>query len=153
MKDIAAAAGVSTSTVSNVLNHPHLVAEHTRRRVQQFVEDLDFRPDPNAKALRGRRGHTKDQVPPGGPRDATPDSPAAPQGNAPIAWPQPTQDRPLSDAASNSLHPGARVQFSLGHESLSGIVDAVTPDGSSFWIMSDGGLGRRWICAHEITFR
>ncbi|GAB2773435.1 hypothetical protein GCM10027091_05800 [Streptomyces daliensis] len=40
--DVARLAGVSTGTVSNVLNHPDRVREDTRARVAQAVADLGF---------------------------------------------------------------------------------------------------------------
>ncbi|MFE2489566.1 LacI family DNA-binding transcriptional regulator [Streptomyces mirabilis] len=41
-KDVAKLAGVSTGTVSNVLNHPEVVAEESRVRVIQAMSDLDY---------------------------------------------------------------------------------------------------------------
>ncbi len=58
MKDIAAAAGVSQSTVSRVLSGtPFMVpiASTTRDRVLKVARDLGFRPNPLAQALRGAR--------------------------------------------------------------------------------------------------
>ncbi|AUY50990.1 LacI family DNA-binding transcriptional regulator [Streptomyces sp. CB01881] len=40
--DVARAAGVSTGTVSNVLNRPHAVALDTRSRVEKAIADLGF---------------------------------------------------------------------------------------------------------------
>lgn len=40
--DVARLAGVSTGTVSNVLNHPDRVAEATRMRVEKAIADLGF---------------------------------------------------------------------------------------------------------------
>lgn len=60
MRDVAARAGVSQSTVSFVLNDRRemRIAEDTRRRVLDAVAELGFRPDHNARALRTRRTHT-----------------------------------------------------------------------------------------------
>ena len=58
MKDIAAAAGVSQSTVSRVLSGtPFLVpiASTTKDRVLAVARDRGFRPNPLAQALRGAR--------------------------------------------------------------------------------------------------
>jgi len=41
-KDVAKLAGVSTGTVSNVLNHPEVVAEETRLRVILAMEELGY---------------------------------------------------------------------------------------------------------------
>ena len=51
--DVARLAGVSTGTVSNVLNNPHRVAGPTRQRVQQVMRDTGFVPNPLARQLNG----------------------------------------------------------------------------------------------------
>jgi DNA-binding LacI/PurR family transcriptional regulator len=56
MKDIAAAAGVSQSTVSRILNDTMLsvpFAPETRERVHALAAELGYRPHPFASALRG----------------------------------------------------------------------------------------------------
>ena len=56
LNEVAARAGVSARTVSNVVNdYPH-VAPQTRARVQQALDDLGYRP--NLAARRLRRGRT-----------------------------------------------------------------------------------------------
>ncbi|MFD5830080.1 LacI family DNA-binding transcriptional regulator [Lentzea sp. NPDC060358] len=50
--DVAAAAGVSKQTVSNVMNHPAKVRPETRERVQRTVAELGFQPNRVARALR-----------------------------------------------------------------------------------------------------
>ncbi len=55
MKKIAELAGVSSATVSRVLNHPELVNEKTRRRVLKIIEELGYRPNRSARSLRTRR--------------------------------------------------------------------------------------------------
>ena len=52
---VAAAAGVSRQTVSNVLNAPERVAPPTRDRVLLEISRLGFRPNTAARALRRRR--------------------------------------------------------------------------------------------------
>ena len=52
VKDVAAAAGVSLGTVSNVLNRPHLVSATTRARVEQTMTDLGFVRNESARQLR-----------------------------------------------------------------------------------------------------
>ncbi|MFJ5984209.1 LacI family DNA-binding transcriptional regulator [Lentzea sp. NPDC092896] len=42
LADVARRAGVSTGTVSNVLNHPERLAEETRVRVEQAIAELGF---------------------------------------------------------------------------------------------------------------
>lgn len=57
LRDVAARAGVSFKTVSNVVNgHPH-VSEVTRARVLAAIELTGYRPNPSARSLRhGRSG-------------------------------------------------------------------------------------------------
>ena len=55
LRDVAKRAGVSVKTVSNVVNdHPH-VTDTTRERVQRAIEELNYRPNPAARALRKSR--------------------------------------------------------------------------------------------------
>ncbi|MGC9335034.1 MAG: LacI family DNA-binding transcriptional regulator [Anaerolineae bacterium] len=55
IRQIAALAGVSRSTVSRVINdHPN-VSPDTREQVLQVVADTGFRPDPIARSLSSRR--------------------------------------------------------------------------------------------------
>jgi predicted alpha/beta-hydrolase family hydrolase len=49
--DVARKAKVSISTVSRVLNRPNLVNEKTRKRVEQAIKQLAYRPNPHAQAL------------------------------------------------------------------------------------------------------
>lgn len=56
MNDVAAAAGVSQSTVSRILNDVPAridVSRETRARVQAIARELGYRPHPFARALRG----------------------------------------------------------------------------------------------------
>jgi DNA-binding LacI/PurR family transcriptional regulator len=52
--DVAARAGVSTATVSRVLNQHPRVAAQTRRRVRQAMEALGYEPNNLARNLRAR---------------------------------------------------------------------------------------------------
>ena len=57
MKDVAALAGVSPKTVSNVVTGTVAVREETRLRVESAMVELDFVPNLNARGLRkGRSG-------------------------------------------------------------------------------------------------
>jgi LacI family transcriptional regulator len=58
MKDVAARAGVSVGTVSNVLNRPHLVSENTRTRVQAAIVELGFVRNETARQLRAGSSRT-----------------------------------------------------------------------------------------------
>jgi LacI family transcriptional regulator len=55
MKDVAALAGVSLGTVSNVVNSPALVSEHTRERVNLAIAKLGWVPNESARQLRAGR--------------------------------------------------------------------------------------------------
>ena len=57
LKDVAARAGVSIKTVSNVIHgHPH-IRDTTRERVHQAIIDLEYSPNHTARSLRsGRTG-------------------------------------------------------------------------------------------------
>lgn len=55
VRDVAARAGVSVGTVSNVLNHPERVGPGTRDRVQDAIRALGFVPSRAAGQLRSRR--------------------------------------------------------------------------------------------------
>jgi DNA-binding LacI/PurR family transcriptional regulator len=52
--DVAAAAGVSRQTVSNVLNAPHRVRKETRARVEAAIHALGYQPNRAAQALRAQ---------------------------------------------------------------------------------------------------
>ncbi|GGX59650.1 LacI family transcriptional regulator [Streptomyces minutiscleroticus] len=57
LKDVAALAGVSIRTVSNVVSGSASVAEETRARVQRALDELGYRPNLAARNLRaGRTG-------------------------------------------------------------------------------------------------
>ena len=51
IRDVAAAAGVSHQTVSRVLNDRPDVAEETRQRVLQVIEELEYQPSAIARSL------------------------------------------------------------------------------------------------------
>ena len=56
--DVAAAAGVSRQTVSNVLNAPDVVRPATRERVERVIAELGYRPHASARRLRTRQSST-----------------------------------------------------------------------------------------------
>jgi LacI family repressor for deo operon, udp, cdd, tsx, nupC, and nupG len=64
LRDVAALAGVSSRTVSNVVNGYAPVSEATRARVQQAVDELGYRPNVLARNLAsGRSGQIAVVVP------------------------------------------------------------------------------------------
>jgi LacI family transcriptional regulator len=58
IKEVAAHAGVSVGTVSNVLNRPEIVARATRDRVQAAIKTLGFVRNESARQLRAGRSRT-----------------------------------------------------------------------------------------------
>jgi len=58
MKEVAAHAGVSTMTVSNVMNHASSVAPDLRKRVLRAIRVLKYQPSAIARSLRTKRTHT-----------------------------------------------------------------------------------------------
>lgn len=56
LKMIARAAGVSTATVSNVINgNHHKVSKETVARVQQIIREYDYKPNATARSLASRK--------------------------------------------------------------------------------------------------
>ena len=55
IKDVARKAGVSTATVSHVINETRFVSEELRARVYKAMEELDYRPNAIARSLRRKR--------------------------------------------------------------------------------------------------
>jgi len=58
LKDVAHLAGVSTATVSRILNDHGPASEDARTRVLRAVQELDYRPNWLARSLRGQRTNT-----------------------------------------------------------------------------------------------
>ena len=58
VKDVAARAGVSVGTVSNVLNRPHLVSAATRSKVLDAIAELGFVRNESGRQLRAGRSRT-----------------------------------------------------------------------------------------------
>ena len=58
VKDVAAAAGVSLGTVSNVMNRPEVVSSRTRERVERAMTELGFVRNESARQLRAGTSRT-----------------------------------------------------------------------------------------------
>jgi DNA-binding LacI/PurR family transcriptional regulator len=56
LKDIGEVAGVSTRTVSRALKNEGRIAPEVKDRIQRIADELGYRPDPLAQALRTGRG-------------------------------------------------------------------------------------------------
>ena len=55
IKDVAKGAGVSTATVSRYMNQRDMLSERTQRAVRRAIEQLDYQPDPTARALQSKK--------------------------------------------------------------------------------------------------
>ncbi|MDQ0691254.1 LacI family DNA-binding transcriptional regulator [Arthrobacter sp. W4I7] len=144
MRDVAMAAGVSRATVSNFLNKPHVVAATTRFRIERAIREVNFQPDeyarqprarrrPNWKKLEGQLSYN----------EGTCQQEGAPEGRV-----IPGQEKIRLPV---DVRPGEHVTVQVGPEVLSGLVDAVMPDNSYFWVRADNGMGRRLIDASTVT--
>lgn len=58
IKEVASAAGVSTQTVSRVINERPDVSPETRKRVQKLIEQMGYQPSALARSLIRQRSHT-----------------------------------------------------------------------------------------------
>lgn len=58
IKQVAKASGVSTQTVSRVINDRPDVAPETRERIQQIIEEMDYQPSALARSLIQQRSFT-----------------------------------------------------------------------------------------------
>lgn len=57
LRDVAVRCGVSTATVSAVVNGAEWVSATTRHRVQRVVEEMGYRPNQFARSLKTRQGY------------------------------------------------------------------------------------------------
>ena len=58
IKEVASVAGVSTQTISRVINERPDVSPETRKRVQEVIKDLGYRPSALARSLIRQRSYT-----------------------------------------------------------------------------------------------
>ncbi len=58
MKDVARKAGVSTSTVSHVINNNRFVSEGVREKVERVIRELNYAPSALARSLKINQTHT-----------------------------------------------------------------------------------------------
>lgn len=58
IKEVASVAGVSTQTVSRVINERPDVSPETRKRVQEVIKELSYQPSALARSLISQRTHT-----------------------------------------------------------------------------------------------
>jgi LacI family transcriptional regulator len=58
IKDVANLAGVSTATVSHVINNTRFVGEETKQKVEAAIETLNYTPNVHARSLASGRSRT-----------------------------------------------------------------------------------------------
>ena len=58
IKEVASMAGVSTQTISRVINERPDVSPETRKRVQEVIKEVGYRPSALARSLIRQRSHT-----------------------------------------------------------------------------------------------
>lgn len=144
MSDVAFAAGVGISTVSNVLNHPYKVAAATRERVEQAIADLDFQRSEEAVKLRRGKRARPNRSSANGVTPMTDSGTTATRGEAPA------EARAAAPYPPECPSPGTRAEIlEDGRVVGSGIVDASMADGSAVWLWMDCGGGRRLIHGHD----
>lgn len=57
INDVARLSGVSKRTISRVINNSPKVGEATRVRIQKIIDELEYRPNPQARGLAARRSY------------------------------------------------------------------------------------------------
>jgi hypothetical protein len=154
--DVAEAAGVSPTTVSNVLNRPHMVAAGTSAKVRKVIQQLKYVPNPHAAAL--PKGRLKP--------DPARTSASRRNPSQPLTGVESPSDLPDTETSGSSeklcldwktLQGGELVDimFSDGNTGT-GLVDAVMPDGTLIWLWMDNGQGRTLLLSeddHRISAR
>lgn len=58
IRDIAKLAGVSTATVSHVINSTRFVSDEIKQKVQEVIESNGCTPNAHARTLATQRNHT-----------------------------------------------------------------------------------------------
>src|SRR5919202_3879943 len=131
IKHVAAAAGVSTQTVSRVINDRPDVSTETRRRVQQVIDRLGYQPSAVARSLIGQRTHVVGVVGTG------------------LEYYGPS--RTLAGIEKQAAELGFSVLLSLIHEPETENVETVLGDMLSrqvegiIWAVPEIANNRRWI--------
>lgn len=150
MVDVAAAAAVSVSTVSNVLNAPHRVRPETLIRVRAIIDCLGYKRNEQAFLLR----HGTHSNPVTAQVEATTKaltihdepSPALPETRDDPPPPA-RENHTLTEAPRWSHIPsGTHIHLATpGSTIIGGLVDECMTDGSALWVWLDHGQGRKLI--------
>jgi len=111
--DVARLAGVSTMTVSRVINAKGDVRDTTRLRVQRAIEQLEYRPSQAARTLTTQRSHTLGLLVP----DITnPFFPEIVRGAEDVAW-----ERGYLVSLANTVEDADRERAALEHFEAHGV--------------------------------
>jgi hypothetical protein len=145
MSDVAAAAGVATSTVSNVLNRPQKVKTETRVKILATMDRLGYVRNEQASELSDERltsgrkhcGRVEPRAVPDGVRG----EPHVPESARIQIYGSSEPLLSLVDCPV-ALVSGGRVM-------ARGRIEMVTTDLSTAWVWIDGGKGRRMIHAGD----
>lgn len=143
--DVAAAVGVSVSTVSNVLNSPQKVKTETRARIQAAIDRLGYVRKEQAYELR-KRARTRVRKRGGiwEPRTIV-DMERGESCDLALG-----RIRVLGSSAPLQLLEGSHVGLlSRARVFARGWLETVTADGSTVWVWLEGGGGRRMIHAGD----
>jgi hypothetical protein len=145
MSDVAAAAGVSVSTVSNVLNRPQKVKTETRARIRAAIDRLGYVRNEQAYELHLRaRARGRKRRASGEPR--TTEDGVREESLGPI----PQRIQILGSSAPLQLLEGSHVGLlSRARVFAWGWLETVTADESTAWIWLEGGGGRRMLHAGD----
>lgn len=141
MLDIAIMAGVSTATVSRVINQQGRVAASTRARVESILNEVGFDRNEHAVALQRERSGIRQ------PLHSESDGPAGQQTKLSYS-----QEEEISRDSSEERTKEPKRNFSKGHrirfhheqEVVHGVIDEWMPDGSGIWVWGDG-IGRKFL--------
>lgn len=141
MLDIAIMAGVSTATVSRVVNQQGCVAASTRARVEMILTEVGFERNEHALALQRERTGIRQPLHPES------DGPAGQRKE--LSYLQ--EEKIFRDSSKEctreperSFSEGHRIRFHHEQEVVHGIIDEWMPDGSGIWVWGDG-IGRKFL--------
>jgi hypothetical protein len=156
MVDVAAAAAVSVSTVSNVINAPHLVRPETLGRVRAIIDHLGYKRNEQAYLL--RQGKNKN---PGATQNEDEGTIKTPSSHDEISADLPeVHNHPHRIAQGNDTETeliawsriprGIHIHLVAPESTVIGaLVDECMPDGSAIWVWLDEGQGRKLIHRNE----
>jgi hypothetical protein len=141
MLDIAKMAGVSTATVSRVINQQGCVAASTRARVELILNEVGFERNEHALALQQERVGVRK------PSHSESDGPVDCRKGLPYLQ-EDEISRDTSEGCAREPKPnfggGQRIRFHHGQEVIQGVIDEWMPDGSGLWVWGDG-IGRKFL--------